>query len=547
MYLKIFIIVISALMIFFLSRMSFFKKQSKSFKLMMIAILIAMVLVRVFKYNNAMGLNSDEAMGGYNAWCLAHYGVSSHLNSWPVYLIAWGSGMNILYPFITIPFVKTMGMSTLVYRFPLILLSILAIFFLTFVLMKTNVKSKLILLFIAIISLSPWTIIANRWAVESNLFPVMMMFACGCYLMFINSKVKSKSYYSWFIIFNLLLGLSAYAYSCDWIFLFFFVIILDGYLLFTKKINWLTLLLGLLANLIMVWPLLLYIYVNFLHHHSIQIGKMTITKMLGNRANDAWVIVKGNPIKQIIINIFRFIFYVLLKNEYYYPVKPGMPHLHAYYPLMIFIALWGLIITIRNHRKSPLTIYLLITLIASVPLILITWNNYVRDNLLIIPIFYFAAVGVLSIFKKHLPLFSILFTLCVIGFGINYFVINHNELAINPLQGIPGSQSSIYLPKAINKANQVTNNDVYVLQHSRDEATTTLFYNPINPYVYCQNKHAKLANGKINFGKYKFIEHVSHINNANAYVVKNDMGKRTLAKFTNYQKEKFGPYTVYYK
>ena len=131
--------------------------------------------------------------GGYNAWCLAHYGVSSHLNSWPVYLIAWGSGMNILYPFITIPFVKTMGMSTLVYRFPLILLSILAIFFLTFVLMKTNVKSKLILLFIAIISLSPWTIIANRWAVESNLFPVMMMFACGCYLMFINSKVKSKS------------------------------------------------------------------------------------------------------------------------------------------------------------------------------------------------------------------------------------------------------------------------------------------------------------------------------------------------------------------
>ena len=75
MYLKIFIIVISALMIFFLSRMSFFKKQSKSFKLMMIAILIAMVLVRVFKYNNAMGLNSDEAMGGVQClvssplWC----------------------------------------------------------------------------------------------------------------------------------------------------------------------------------------------------------------------------------------------------------------------------------------------------------------------------------------------------------------------------------------------------------------------------------------------------------------------------------------------
>lgn len=477
---------------------------------------------------------------GYNAWCLAHYGVSSHLNSWPVYLIAWGSGMNILYPLITIPFIKTMGMSVLVYRFPLILLSILAIFFLTFVLMKTHVKSKLILLFIAILSLSPWTIIANRWAVESNLLPIMMIFALGSYLMFMHAKAKSKSYYSWFIVFNLLIGLLAYAYSCDWIFLFFFVIILDSYLLITKKITWQVLLLGILIDLLVVWPLLLYVYVNFLGNSSIHIGNLTIPKMV-SRTKEAWVIAQGgNPIKVIIVNIFRFIFYVLINNKYYYPVKAGIPNLPAYYPLMIFIAIWGLIVAIRNKKKSALTNYLLITLIASVPLILITWNNYVRDNLLIIPIFYFAAISVLSIFKKYMPVFSMLFALCVIGFGINYFYVNNYKLAINPLQGIPGSQSSIYLPKAISKANKITKNDVYVVQPSKDEATAVLFYNPISPYQY----YEETEHGS-NFGKYKFVKHVATLNDKNVYVVKDD--EHLTNQFNDYSKEKFGPYTVYYK
>lgn len=63
MYLKVFIILVSALLIYLLSRMSFFKEQSKTFKIMLIVILVATVFMRVYKYNNAMGLNSDEAMG----------------------------------------------------------------------------------------------------------------------------------------------------------------------------------------------------------------------------------------------------------------------------------------------------------------------------------------------------------------------------------------------------------------------------------------------------------------------------------------------------
>lgn len=102
-----------------------------------------------------------------------------------VYLIAWGSGMNILYPAISIPIVKLFGLSTFSYRFPMVLLSILSMFVLYNALMKNNNHPKFNLLFITTLYLNPWMIMANRWALESNLFPIMLIFSLSAFLMFI--------------------------------------------------------------------------------------------------------------------------------------------------------------------------------------------------------------------------------------------------------------------------------------------------------------------------------------------------------------------------
>ena len=136
----------------------------------------------------------------------------------PVYLIAWGLGMNILYPAISIPIVKLFGLSTFSYRFPMVLLSILSMFVLYNALMKNNNHPKFNLLFITTLYLNPWMIMANRWALESNLFPIMLIFSLSAFLMFMG-KTNSKASMLWFIIFNICVGLSAYAYSNDWIFL----------------------------------------------------------------------------------------------------------------------------------------------------------------------------------------------------------------------------------------------------------------------------------------------------------------------------------------
>lgn len=43
------------------------KKQSNKYKVMLLVAIAAIVLFRVIRYASAMGLNLDEAMGGYNS------------------------------------------------------------------------------------------------------------------------------------------------------------------------------------------------------------------------------------------------------------------------------------------------------------------------------------------------------------------------------------------------------------------------------------------------------------------------------------------------
>lgn len=51
------------------------------------------------------GLNADEVSMVFDAYSLYHYGIDRAGVSWPVYLIAWGSGQSALLTYLTIPWV----------------------------------------------------------------------------------------------------------------------------------------------------------------------------------------------------------------------------------------------------------------------------------------------------------------------------------------------------------------------------------------------------------------------------------------------------------
>ena len=82
-------------------------------KFILAAILVLGAFARLRRFGAVpCGLNQDEAFAAYEAWALLHSGVDSSLHAWPVYLTAWGSGMNALETYLLLPLLALFGVHT---------------------------------------------------------------------------------------------------------------------------------------------------------------------------------------------------------------------------------------------------------------------------------------------------------------------------------------------------------------------------------------------------------------------------------------------------
>lgn len=80
-------------------------------KILFILIMAAGLFIRLWQFGNVPdGVNQDEAFAGYEAYSILHYGKDSFGYHMPVYLTAWGSGMNALNSYLMIPFIAVFGL-----------------------------------------------------------------------------------------------------------------------------------------------------------------------------------------------------------------------------------------------------------------------------------------------------------------------------------------------------------------------------------------------------------------------------------------------------
>lgn len=109
------------------------------------------------------GILPDEACAAYNAWALMTEGMDNRGYGFPVYFIAWGSGMNTLYSYLSIPFLWLFGATTMVYRIPQALFGILGVLA-AYVLGRELLDEKFGLLFSFLLAINPWNIMINRFS-----------------------------------------------------------------------------------------------------------------------------------------------------------------------------------------------------------------------------------------------------------------------------------------------------------------------------------------------------------------------------------------------
>ena len=145
-------------------------------KLLFILILILGIGARLWMFGDVPGgINQDEAFAAREAWSLLHYGKDSFGYSYPMYLTAWGSGMNALNTYLMMPFIALFGMHTWVFRLPQMLIGILSLFAIEEIVSKVaDWKCSLLAMFL--LAVSPWHIMLSRWALESNLVVGFLLF-----------------------------------------------------------------------------------------------------------------------------------------------------------------------------------------------------------------------------------------------------------------------------------------------------------------------------------------------------------------------------------
>ena len=398
---------------------SLLKRQNVELIIFFIILAVG-IFVRCLRFGLVpAGLNQDEAFAGYEAYSLMNYGMDTAGYTNPVYLVAWGSGMNALESYLMMPFIAIFGLTPFAIRLPQVILGVASLF-VVYLTGKKLYDTKTGLCAMAMLACCPWHIMLSRWGLESNLAPGMILIATYFLLEGAdNSKflIPSAIFY----------GLSLYAYAAVWIIMPFILAAEIGYLIYAKKIRFdvYTIISGVIL-FILALPLLLFVLVNLGVMGEIKTGFISIPKLLVFRSGE----VSFENLAGKIGNLFD----IITKQS------DGLPwnYVDGYgfigYVALLF-SVFGLIVLImdvvrfyrnKGGRYCP-GIMLFINFLFPFILGMLIYVNINRINILFLPMIILAGVGVARI-RSNIAIagVALYFCLFLFFFSRTYFT-TYNE------------------------------------------------------------------------------------------------------------------------
>ena len=361
------------------------EKSAKIDRRLFWTILAVGIFARLWLFGSVPGdINQDEAFAGYEAWSILHYGTDSAGYSFPVYLTAWGSGMNALESYLMIPFIAMFGLETWVIRLPQLIVGIVSLW-VCFLTVRRLFDRRCALCAMFLLAVCPWHVLMSRWGLESNLAPGFLLF--GLYF-FLRGLENSR----FFMLSALMYGLSLYAYAAIWpivpliILLELVYCFAHGKLPIDRRLLASGIILALLAL-----PLLLFLAINLGLMDEIRLPFMSIPKLLYMRSGE----ISLSNIPENLKNLFTLL---LTQSD-------GLPWNSAgvyglIYPVSLPFALLGLVCclkrivqALRKREPCPETL-LLIQLLAGLLLGALISVNVNRVNIIFIPIIILTALGI---------------------------------------------------------------------------------------------------------------------------------------------------------
>ncbi len=175
----------------------------------------------------------DEVSIGYNAYSILQTGKDEYGTPYPMLLRAYDDYRPALYVYLTIPFVKILGLTAVSVRLPSVLLSVLTVYLVYSIGRMIGKKycsyERLGDIAAVLLAISPWHIYISRLGHEANLG--LMLFVLGVYLFLQAVLLGKKSAWIWGAV---VFAMSLHGYQSDKI--ISPLILISGAIAFHKEI-----------------------------------------------------------------------------------------------------------------------------------------------------------------------------------------------------------------------------------------------------------------------------------------------------------------------
>lgn len=369
--------------------------SEKTYCVLFVLAVLAAVFIRVYKFGQVPGgFNQDGAMAAVDAKALAEYGTDRFGMRYPVHLTAWEySQMASLLSYLMIPFVKIFGMLPYAMRLPLLLSSLAGLACLYgFVRDVFGKEVGLIVLWFA--AINPWHILQSRWALEANLYPHFFLFG----VFFLNRAVSREKRRVYLFLSMVMFGLCMYCYGISIYTMPVFLLAACAYLLVTKKVSVADVLLAAAVYLLVAWPFIAVMAINFFGWDTIETPFFTLPYFPDSvRSNDILFFSPGK-LSQLVEN-FKAMFRITVLQTKDLPWN-DVRNFGTMYLFSMPFALFGLCGLFYEFRKKAGAVLLVLFLGTGVWCGLTTNAvNVNRLNIIYYPIIILTGIGIYDVVR----------------------------------------------------------------------------------------------------------------------------------------------------
>jgi len=365
------------------------------------------------------------------------------------------------------PFVAVFGLNVFTIRLPMAITGCasVAVFY---KLIKTLWDEHTALVSTLFFAIYPWHIMKSRWALESNIFPDMVLLGCLLIMLYLKKEKPAYLYAA-----AAVLGLACYSYGTAYLFMPFFAGGIWLYMLAKKKISTKHFIFSALLLFVTVLPVILFVVINITDLEQMTFLGFTIPKMYQQRFSA--VTGTGESFLAGCADNLKAFFRILI-NQGDGLSWNGFKNYGICYIVFVPLVFIGVLLSFFYRKEHSFVMHW--WLVCALLVVMVTDVNVNRVNIVFIPVAYYISITLASFCRCSRYFKYAAAICCVFLFGLfcrEYFTVHSKTVSRHFFHSYEN---------ALELAEEAESEKIYIGTNINQPYMLTLFYTQGDPHTY---------------------------------------------------------------